>query len=76
MRATFKGEIDSFKVNGGDVTIEFKTNDGSVETKNIAAKSAAIEGTLTVKKLAAQGVRMGSKIKIEVTFAESFEGEE
>lgn len=73
MKVLFKGNIDSFESIGGDVTIKFQTSDGSVETKNIAAKSAALEGTLSLKKLAVQDVKLGSRITIEINIVDSLE---
>lgn len=69
------GNIDSTQYADGNITFKFKIpeTEGNVETKNISAKPASMEGALTLKKLAAQDIRLGSRIKIEISIIDPSE---
>lgn len=71
------GDIDSTQFAEGKVTFKFKIPEshGNVTTNNISAKPASMEGALTLKKLAAQDVKLGSRIKIEISIMDPSEDE-
>jgi hypothetical protein len=73
----FVGNIGSTQCAEGKVTFKFSIpeDDGNVATTNISAKPASTEGSFTIKKIAAQDIKLGARIKIEVTVIDPSEYE-
>lgn len=68
MKINLKSHIKSIDgSSNNDVVLELKSYDGSVETKLVTAKEAMFVGTLTLKRVIGQEVKLGSVVKIEIT---------
>lgn len=67
-------DIQSVESKDGFVKLTLKTHEGNVDTTNISAKPAGLEGTLSLKKLAAHGVKLGSRVVIHISIEEEKDG--
>ncbi len=70
IKITLKSNIQSLDATTGDVKLVLKSDFGEVDTRNITAKPASLEGILTLKKLATSEVKIGSRVIIHVLIEE------
>jgi hypothetical protein len=70
MKAQLSGKIVSLEKIEGDTTIVFEAK-GKVDTRNIAAQPTGLHGTLTLKSMIADSMRIGAVITVTVTDEES-----
>lgn len=70
MKLIFQVNLDSMGREDGDVIVTFKNTGRAVDTKLVNAKDVVLEGSLRLKSLLAKDIKIGSKLKVEVSVLE------
>jgi hypothetical protein len=73
MKAKLTGKILSVDISQGEARLSIEST-GKVDTRNIAAQEVVFNGTIRMKALIANDMKIGANITITVSDEESNEG--
>lgn len=69
MKAKLTGKIVSVKKeqDGGNTLLEVATTSGKVDTRNVTAQDCSVNGTITLKSMIANEMKIGATLTITIS---------